>query len=438
MPEGAAITVALSGGLDSVVLLDLLQELQPRWRWRLSAAHFDHRMRAESGADAEWVRALCERRAVALRSGRAAARPGGEAEARERRYGFLLQARAELSADWLATAHQADDQAETVLFRLLRGSGMAGLAGIPERRAPHIVRPLLPFWRAQIEEYAQARGLDHREDLTNRDLTIARNWLRHDLIPALEAGPMPGLRGQLVELAHLARRAQRVLERLSERAAAGVVLEESNSRLVVARARFMVYDRNIRAHLLRTLVGRIGQRPGRVATRCALAFVEKGASGRRIELAAGVLIRREFDRLVIERAAAGGGGARQAPLVVPGLGSGEGDVRIAGARWRVRWAPGALQGASADEEIAGFVPSELGFPLTVRSWRPGDRIKTAAGTRKLKKLFVERRVGRSQRESYPLLADADGVLWVVGLLCGVRARAEGGAAAFSVGFRQVG
>ena len=134
LPKGAAITIALSGGLDSVVLLDLLEALNGTWGWSLSAAHFDHRMRAESGSDADWVRALCEERRIACRIERSHETPRNEAEARELRYAFLDRAREQLGAELLATAHQADDQAETVLFRLLRGSGLAGQAENRNRR----------------------------------------------------------------------------------------------------------------------------------------------------------------------------------------------------------------------------------------------------------------------------------------------------------------
>ncbi|UCC49059.1 MAG: tRNA lysidine(34) synthetase TilS, partial [Gemmatimonadota bacterium] len=200
LPEGAAVTVALSGGLDSVALLDLLGTLRERWGWRLTAAHFDHRMREESGADAGWVADLCRQRGVPCRVGRARRVPRSESEARDLRYEFLHRARLEFQAECLATAHQADDQAETVLFRLLRGSGLAGLGGIPLRRSPNIVRPLLPFWRAEIEAYAAARGLAHRSDPTNLDISIARNRIRHQLIPAIEANDAPDFRGQLVRL----------------------------------------------------------------------------------------------------------------------------------------------------------------------------------------------------------------------------------------------
>lgn len=438
LSEGSSITIALSGGLDSVALLDLLASLQGPWGWRLSAAHFDHRMREESGEEAEWVRALCTKASLPVVVGRAPVAPDSEAEARELRYRFLYRARSELRSDWLATAHQADDQAETVLFRLLRGSGLPGLAGIPARRAPHTVRPLLPFWRAELEAYVRARSLSYLTDPTNRDARITRNWIRHQLIPAIETSEVPDLRRQLVRLSDLARRAGGVVGQMTERAADELVLEAAENRIVVARTRFLAYDTNVRAHLLRALVARVGPQPGRVGTRVALEFINTCSSGRSLDLAGGVVVRREFDRLAIEREAYRASASDHA-LAVPDRRSGEAEVMIAGVSWRVRWAPWALEGETLDsEQVVCFDPSELQFPLTVRSWRPGDRIRLHGGTRKLKKVFADSDIARSQRGRYPLLADQLGVLWIVGLLKGVRASSRDGGEVFSVSVRRAG
>jgi len=435
LPEGAAITIALSGGLDSAVLLDLLAALHERWNWALSAAHFDHRMRADSESDADQVKALCERMGVPCRVGRSPVAPRSEAEARDLRYAFLSRARDQWGGGWLVTAHQADDQAETVLFRLIRGSGLAGLAGIPAHRPPGVVRPLLPFWRAEIEDYARARGLTYLSDPTNLDLSFARNRIRHELIPSIEAKDIPDFRRQLLRLADLAGRAARVIERTSEIAVRELILEATEARIVVARKGFLAYDTTARAHLLRLLAARVSSPPGRVGTRVALEFINTCASGRGIDLAGGMVIRREFDRFVIERRPSGEMPADEDLLLSDSRG--DGDVKIAGTSWRVRWALGALEGdTGCGEEVACFDPSELRFPLTVRSWRPGDRIRLPAGTRKLKKVFVDRKVGRSERLNRPLLTDGNGVLWVVGLVRGIQVADRGRADVFSVGIRR--
>ncbi len=434
LPEGAGVTVALSGGLDSVVLIDLLQVLKQRWGWSISAAHFDHRMRAESASDADWVRALCQDRGVPCRIERSLAVPRSEAEAREARYAFLHRAREQLGADLLATAHQADDQAETVLFRLLRGSGLAGLSGIQASRAPYVVRPLLPFWREELESYADSRGLDYQTDPSNRDLSYARNRIRLEVIPRLEAVGARDLRAQLHRLSGLAGRAARVVDRLCETALRDLIIEASEDRVVVARTGFLAYDTGVRAHLLRVLGRGVGVPLRRAGTLAAVEFISRCPSGRRLDLAADIVMSREFDRIILERRR-DEGSTRSEELVIADARGGERGLEIAGTRWRVRWTPGELDPkGDGGEELARFDPSELHFPLRVRGWRPGDRIRLHGGTRKLKKVFVDRRVGRSQRGGYPLLIDSGGVVWIVGLLKGARATADENGLSF--GFRR--
>ncbi len=435
LPKGSRITVALSGGLDSVVLLDLLLSLKKTWLWEVSAAHFDHRMREGSGADATWVQRLCEERAVCWWVGSADEAPASEAEARELRYSFLEEARRELGSELLATAHQADDQAETVLFRLLRGSGLAGLGGIPDRRHPGIIRPLLPYWRSEIESHARSRCLAYLSDPTNLDTSFARNRIRNVLIPALEEKGYPDVREQLHRLSRLASRAAQAVGRATEKGLDDMVVEGSESRIVVAHKELLAYDTNVRAHLLRALVGRVGPYPGRVGTRVALEFINTGNSGRGIDLAGGVGIRREFDRIIIERR------STVIPLDDEVLSlsdrSGAGEVNLAGVRWQVTWGAGTLAGAEhGAAEVGYFAVSDLRFPLTVRSWQPGDRIQLPGGSRKLKKLFVDRQVGRGERRKLPLLVDRTGVLWVVGLVKADRAVALEGGEVLSVLLRR--
>jgi len=438
LPRGGRITLALSGGVDSIVLLDLLIRLQPAWGWSIEAAHFDHGMREGSAADARWVHAHCEERGIVCRSGRARRTPGNEAEARRLRYRFLRYARADAGGGLLVTAHQADDQAETVLFRLLRGSGMRGLAGIPARRSPDIARPLLPFWRAEIEDYARARELGYREDPTNRSVGPARNWIRHRLIPALESSNEPRLRRRLVRLSELATRAERSVRGRIEAALEPLIQEVDGSRILVARSGLSAYDDVTRSHLVRALVARVGPRPGRVGTRLALEFISRGQSGREMELAGGVRIRREFDRLSIERVR-DGEAAPDVELSVPDMEGGSGEVRIAGVCWRVRWVLSRTERSECFEgEVAHFDPTELRFPLEVRAWRPGDRIRMPAGTRKLKKLFVDRRVELSRRSAHPVLADGQGVLWIVGVAQGARAAADADRPALTVRMEREG
>jgi tRNA(Ile)-lysidine synthase len=400
---GAHVLVALSGGADSVVLLHLLRFAVPGLR--LTAAHFDHAMRPSSAADARWVRGLCRAWDVPLITRRADRLLRSEGEAREARYGFLRAAQAECGAGFLATAHHADDQAETVLFRMMRGSGLAGLAGIPERGPDGLIRPLLPWWRAELRAYARARHLRWRRDPTNRGLHPVRNRIRHRLIPLLERRS-PGLRGRLVALAGAAGEAESLLDRAALRALHEVSREEEGG-LLLERAALSAYHSPVATRVLRRALRRYGTVLDRPGTRTALEFIRSAPSGAALVLPGGrARILNEF------------GWARIAPvepppppdlpLVVVGR-AGAGEARIGGRTVRVRW---RTDEAGTDE--AALDPA-LG-PLTVRGWMPGDRIRTAAGGRTLKKLFNDARVPRSRRARVPVVCDAAGrVVWVVGV-----------------------
>lgn len=204
---GDRIAAAVSGGADSVALFLLLAELAPAHGLQLSIAHFDHRWRPESAAEAGFVRALAEEHKVGFHLGEAETEPpqrDREQAGRRQRYAFFTSLIRAGATDFVATAHTADDQAETVLLRLLRGSGPAGLAGILPRRGDGIVRPLLAFRRAELRAWLEARHQPWREDATNADLGPRRNLLRHRFLPELAAAFNPALAAHLASLASFA------------------------------------------------------------------------------------------------------------------------------------------------------------------------------------------------------------------------------------------
>lgn len=328
---GPTLVVALSGGLDSVVLLHVLR-FQPGFDRRLVAAHFDHAMRPGSRRDAAWVRGLCRSWAVELRSETARAGPTSEDEARTARYEFLRRVAAGHERPILLTAHHADDQAETVLFRALRGTGIEGLAGIPRVRtldgpgaAPILARPLLDVWREELEAYAAHYGLGWRDDPTNEELGYARNVLRHEILPTAEERVASGARRALVRLARIAGDEDAawssamplILDAVDARppptsatdssADARPALDDvgpssTHTRAVSCdRGSLVALGPELVARVLRHLATSVGHTLGADATRRAVAFVRDSQSGRRIELGAGVELELDGDRVVIER-----------------------------------------------------------------------------------------------------------------------------------------
>lgn len=414
------VVVAVSGGLDSICLLHLLR-FGP-FDFALEAAHYDHAMREASSRDADWVRGVCTAWQVPVHGARAAVPPRSEAAARDLRYDFFQSVVARGADAAIVTAHHADDQAETVLFRIARGTGLTGLAGIPARRG-NLVRPLLPFDRRDLNAYAAATGLRWREDVTNRELRFARNRIRHVVLPALES-IRPGATRRITRLAERAAEAETAWGELVADAVSDVVAARDGAVLLLARDRLLAYHPHVRARVLRHLIAELGHRLDRFGTEAAVEFISSGASGGRLDLAGGVRLEREFDSLRLGHAPPG---LADVPLEIRSPDPGSGTFTAGGQRYVASWAPASVDAGAAS--TASFDPSSLRFPLALRAWRPGDRIRLPYGSKKLKKLFQERRIGRSRRGRVPVLSDAVGtVLWAVGVARSVAAPPTQGAA----------
>jgi tRNA(Ile)-lysidine synthase len=232
------VVLAVSGGPDSVALLRAMVELRPRNEGRLIAAHFNHGLRGqESDADEQFVAELCRKLDVPCVVGHvgeplAPSAPDGiEAAARASRYDFFLRTTERWGARYLATGHTADDQAETILHRILRGTGIAGLEGMPRVRllspAVTLIRPMLGISRQAVEEYLAALGQPYRIDASNADLQFTRNRIRHDLLPRLAADYNAEVRDALLRLGSLAGEVQQLVDGMVARLLPQVAREQT-------------------------------------------------------------------------------------------------------------------------------------------------------------------------------------------------------------------
>jgi tRNA(Ile)-lysidine synthase len=307
--RGETLVVGLSGGADSVALTAALAALRRRRGFELVAAHLDHGLRPGSGEDASFCQELCASLGVTLRAGTARVRErarrekgGIEQAARRERYSFLRRVREDEGAAAIAVAHTQDDQAETLLLRLLRGSGSSGLAAM-RPRAGELLRPLLAVSRREVLAYLAQRGLGWREDPSNRELGFARNRVRHELLPYLEQRFNPRVRAALARTADLAadeaafvgEAAARALAEAATRDGDALVLDRS----LLARAPVAVARAALRLALAQT--GGLDGVDGGHVERLLRLVAAPAPSGRRLELPGGRRVRFSHRALRLEK-----------------------------------------------------------------------------------------------------------------------------------------
>ncbi|REK17705.1 MAG: tRNA lysidine(34) synthetase TilS [Planctomycetota bacterium] len=310
------VLLAVSGGADSVALLRAALARKAPGPGRLVVAHVHHGLRgAEADADEAFVRQLCDELDVACEVGRAdvaqlAATEGDgvEAAARAARYAFLQETAGRLGARYVATAHTADDQAETILHRIVRGTGLAGLSGMETSRelceGVALVRPLLFVRRVEVIDYLSALDQPFREDTSNRDESFTRNRLRRSLLPQLAADYNPGVVEALLRLGRLAGDAQRLIAAQAERLHTDAVREEGSATVVVDCPSLAGVDDYLVRELL-MLIWRKRRWPQQVMGLAhweqLAAMVDPGASETRKSFPHGVDARRTGEQLVLTR-----------------------------------------------------------------------------------------------------------------------------------------
>jgi tRNA(Ile)-lysidine synthase len=394
-----------------VALTDVLATLSRLQGFRLVAAHLDHGLREDSAEDAAFCARLCRRLGISLRTERTDVRErarrerrGLEDAARRARYAFLRKVKGEEGARAIAVAHTRDDQAETLLLRLLRGAGRAGLGGMRARRGD-LVRPLLEVSREAVRRHLRARGLEWREDPSNRDPAFLRNRVRHELLPWLEARFNPNLRANLARTAALlAEEAALLQERAEELWARAGRVEDGASvvkRSLLAQAPPPLARLALRRALLEA-GGLLAVSSGHVEKLLRVAQAQS-SSGRRLPLPGGREATVSFDELRL--------GPRRPPspdyalpLPVPG--------RVELPDGRVMVAEPAAGPAVSNGETAVVAAPEA--PLLVRTRRPGDRVLFRGRELSLKRFLADRRVAAFARSALPLVAAGCRVLFVAG------------------------
>jgi len=423
--------VALSGGADSVALLFVLRELEAEGVLAIAGvAHLNHQLRgADSDADEAFAEALAARLGLPFVSERidvgAMARDEKrsiEDAARTVRYAFLDRAADRLDAAAIAVAHTVEDQAETFLLRLLRGSGTRGLAAI-RPRAGRIIRPLLDVERAALRAYLAGLGETFRDDASNADVTFTRNRVRHELIPLLQSRFSPAVTATLAREAALARQDEEFLSAEAIKLASRIVLLDVTVRIDAAGLRDAPRALSSRvAHAaLQRLAGPKSIHFDHVERLLDLAELPAGPP-RAVSFPGQDAVRVGNEIRLRPRLGRGlreGGNHFVVSLSIPG----EVELGAQGLAVGAEALPGT--GGPAGRPMAwtargmevGVAAGALEMPLAVRSRRPGDRFRPlgAPGRRKLQDFLVDRKVPRDERDRVPVVVDGrDRIVWVVG------------------------
>jgi tRNA(Ile)-lysidine synthase len=430
---GQRVGVAVSGGPDSVLLLHFLKDAASELGVTLLVVHFNHHLRgAESDADEQFVRSLADSMGIAYLGGQAdvarAAREKKrnlEATARELRYRFFLSLVDQGRLELVATAHTANDQAETVLMRLLRGAGTRGLSGIYPVLEGKVARPFLDLTRAEIMREIEARKLEYRLDSTNLDARLRRNKVRRELLPFLEREFNPGIIPLLKGHADRARDEEAFLEQQALERSRPWRLREGAEEKISVRA-LEGFAPAIQRRVLRQMLQ--SARPGLRALAYShieelLRFALGAQSGRSLPMPGETIARKEFDWLVLgPQPISSGSDAYAYPIDVPG----EAAVPLLGVTFvlKIVEPPGR---AGEYNQIAGSAMDAEKLPrrLVLRNWRAGDHYWPSGSRklRKLKELFRQRKIPRSRRKLWPVLECGEQIVWVRGFPPAVSAAA---------------
>lgn len=433
-----AVVVGVSGGADSTALLHLLVALNQTggWRLRLHAAHLNHQLRGpESERDAAFVQAAADSLSLPCtidqRDVRAIARQesgGVEEVARRERYVFFERVCLPIGAKVVAVGHHADDNAETILHRILRGTGVRGLAGIPRSRALlpgsdiRLIRPLLRVTRAALRTYLTDAGIAFREDQSNTCNEPMRNRIRNILLPRIEAEVNPQVREALTRLGEQAQWLQEFLQETAERTFDSLIVSKTDQALVLNAEALGRKSRIVQTELVRQAYVSFGLGEQDLSFShlvAALELIGETGSGKQAKLPGGMTVEKRYQQLIFSLPSdeAREGVAEEVAVHLPGV------TMLPVRRLEIE--------CSEQEVSAGDIPrlrreanrydeyvdrEAVRPPLVVRGRRPGERFCPlgAPGSKKLADFLADAKVDPKERQRVAVLCDQLGPIWVIG------------------------
>lgn len=423
--SGDHVVIGVSGGADSVALLYVLHSLKGRWKLMLTVAHLDHMLRGEeSQKEAAFVKSLadglevpCVIEARDVRAFKNEKALSLQEAARDVRYGFFQDVLKRCSAHKIALGHHADDQAETVLMRLLRGASLKGLSGIPPVREGIIIRPLIQSTKQELEGYLKEKNVPYVPDMSASEPHYLRNKIRHELIPLLQKEYNPKIIPALTRMADTLRQDEEALEaELTRIAGACMVKGRDTIRCSIGAIR--KYHASLYGRLMRKIIAGL-----KGDTRClsykhieaVCRLLDENGPSRLAQLPGGWCVWREYDALVFARQESSPAGYCYTFDTIPECCS----IKQLGLTLCFSVEHGEMDERAlhtSDKHVAFFNYAEVQSPVVVRSWLPGDRFYPLGlgGCKKIKDFFVDRKVPVRQRHRVPILLFNNKVAWICG------------------------
>ncbi len=420
IPRDSVVVVGVSGGPDSVALLHVLHMLSQDWNFRIVAGHLDHGLRPDAEDDAKFVQDMAEGlgilsvvEQVDVREKAARCGVSVEEAGRRERYAFFERVRSECKAAAIATAHHRDDALETFFLRVLRGSSHAGLHGIPVKRG-HIIRPLITATRTEILSFLHERHLPFRIDQTNLAVDTDRNFIRNRLFPLI-GERFPGFRAPVERSMGLIAQEDAFLAHEAMNLYAGSVVA-CGDELNISLKRMLRGPTVLQA---RVVVLALYQMSGpevrwsRPHVQAILRLANSDKPSGVLNLPGRLLLSREYDRLILS---AGPKEPGPVPFNILVRGPGKVDIPAAGMTltFRILSEMSDIDLHAKDADKVFFDADMVPFPLTLRTFTPGDRFRPwgMEGTRKLKKVLIDAKIPLRLRRVLPLVVKDREILWI--------------------------
>jgi len=436
-----SVLACVSGGPDSVALLNILSILSPRFNIKIGVAHLDHSLRGkDSDQDAKFVESLALKLDLPFHIQKRHVQKYAEKEklsiedaGRKARYDFFLNISEKMGYSRIATAHHAGDNAELILMNMLRGAGKSGLSGIPPIRGTggkSIIRPLIHLSKNEIHTFLSENGLHYVQDSTNHDTKYLRNRIRHNLIPEMKSSYNPKIVEALNRMGTIIQNEENWIEKIVDSEMKGLISQENESAIRCAASHLMEKPLPLRRRIVRSLIRQVKGDLKQMTydhIDSILHLIERDLSEGQVHLPDEILIEVSAGQVLIskKKRIARPPKTNSQPEVVFSYNVSKPDssaktILIKEIGKQIRFSETVITGpvdfSEMESNVAWIDMDRIEFPLTIRNIIPGDRFSPlgVAGTQKVKKFFINNKIRRSGRATCPILISNDRIVWVGG------------------------